>query len=140
MSRYVVDASVVVKWFLPEVHSEAAQCYRAPEHEILAPDLILPETGNAIWKRVRQGQLPRDEAMAIVRLLQTGSIQVRPSAPYLDRASTIAMDHDRSVYDSLYVALAEQEDCPLVTADRKLFNAMQPTPFARRVRWVETAP
>ena len=40
MSRVVVDASVAVKWFLPEIHSEAALRYLDGDYERVAPDLL----------------------------------------------------------------------------------------------------
>ena len=51
MSAFVVDASVVVKWFVPEIHSDAARRLLTLPHQYLAPDLLLAETANTIWKR-----------------------------------------------------------------------------------------
>lgn len=140
MSRYVVDASVVLKWFVPEILEEAALQYRTPAQETLAPDLILAETGNALWKKARRGELTRAKAITISQLLTGAPLKIFPSAILLDQAVALALEHDRCVYDSLYLALAVEEDCALVTADRKFHNAMQATPLGRRVRWVEMPP
>ena len=48
MSVFVVDASVVVKWFVPEVHSDASQRLLILPHEYVAPDLLFAEAANAI--------------------------------------------------------------------------------------------
>ena len=53
MSVFVVDASVVVKWFVPEIHSDAARRLLVLPHEYVAPDLLFAETANTIWKKIR---------------------------------------------------------------------------------------
>ena len=57
MSAFVVDASVVVKWFVPEIHSQAARRLLILSHAYFAPDLLFAETANAIWKKIRRGEL-----------------------------------------------------------------------------------
>jgi predicted nucleic acid-binding protein len=50
-SVFVVNASVVIKWFVPEIYSDRARRLLAATHQYLSPDLLFPEVGNAIWKR-----------------------------------------------------------------------------------------
>ena len=140
MTRYVVDASVVIKWFVPEVHTDAALRYLDDAHERLAPDLLLPETGNILWKKVRLGEITEGEGRNILRAVAAAPIQIHPSGPLLDPAFAIARALDRSVYDSLYLALAVAHECRMVTADRRLHNALRNTPLAAHLRWVEDAP
>lgn len=60
------------------------------------------------------------------RALKLQSLPViHDTVPLLPRAQEIAKQHRRSVYDCLYVALAEREQCEFVTADGKLVNALQ---------------
>ena len=49
----------------------------------------------------------------------------------------IALRTARTYYDSVYLTLALEQDCPLVTADRRFYNALQHGPFKRYVAWVE---
>jgi predicted nucleic acid-binding protein len=99
----VVDASVVVKWFVPEVHSASATRWLNPSHDYLAPDLIFPEIGNVLWKRVRDaGACLRPHALAI-------------------RA-------DISVYDATYLALAVRLDTQVITADERFAGKMAAHP------------
>jgi len=56
VSRYVVDASVGIKWFVPEIHSDAARRLLTEDSILLVPDLFFPEIGNILWKRVRRGE------------------------------------------------------------------------------------
>ena len=57
MSVFVVDASLVIKWFVPEIHSEAARRWLGASHDYVAPDLLFSEIGNAVWKKVRRQEL-----------------------------------------------------------------------------------
>lgn len=67
-------------------------------------------------------------------------LKTAATAGLLAAAWQIAMRHDRSVYDALYVALAASQSCPLVTADRKLFNALKDHAGVVHVLWVEDLP
>jgi len=136
LSRLVVDASVAIKWYVPEVHSAAAARLLEGGNELLAPDLIFPEFGNILWKKRRMREIRETEARDILKALRTVPLEVYPSEPLLDAAFEIAISLDRSVYDSLYVALAESQDCRFVTADGKLHNALQNTPLAKSIAWV----
>ena len=56
-TAYVIDASVAVKWFVPEVHSEHALRLLRKKFALLAPELIQAEFGNILWKKCRAGEL-----------------------------------------------------------------------------------
>jgi predicted nucleic acid-binding protein len=137
MKKAVVDASVVVKWFVPEIHSESAARLLDAEIALFAPDLIGPEFGNILWKKVRRREVERDEADEIMAAFATLPFEIRPSAILLPSAFELAMELDRTVYDSLYLALAVAEGCALITADAKFHAALVATPLAAHVQWVE---
>lgn len=140
MTRRVVDASVVVKLFFDEEHSKAAEKHVKQAGELLAPDLIWAEAANVVWKRVRRHDITPEEATGITQQLLALPIHVCPSADLVADALELAVRFDRSVYDGLYLALAVRRDCPLLTADQRLFNALSETPLARHVRFVGSAP
>lgn len=137
MKKVVVDASVAVKWFVPEIHSAAAVRMLDPEITLYAPDLIGPEFGNILWKKVRREEIGREEADAIMNAFAKLPFEIRPSSSLLPAAFELAIELDRTVYDSLYLALAVAEDCTLVTADAKFHATVAATPFAEHVQWVE---
>lgn len=137
MSRFVVDASVAVKWFLPEVHSDAALRLLGGDHDLLVPDLLLAEVGNVLWKRVRRREATREEAGATLEALLSLPLQVHSSRTLMPLALDIAHHTQRSVYDSLYVAVCLLRECPIVTADRRLHDALKKSLLARHVLWVE---
>jgi predicted nucleic acid-binding protein len=134
MSELVVDASVAIKWFIPEVESESAVQLLHAGVAFAAPDLIGPELANTLWKKVRRAEITGDEAMAILAAFARLEIEIYPSTVLLPSALELAMNLDRTVYDSLYVALAIARDCDVVTADQKFVAALSGSPFAGRVR------
>ncbi len=137
MSRYVVDASVAIKWFLPEVHSEAANRLLSGSHTLLVPDLLFSEVGTILWKRIRKEELAEEEAAAILRTLGALRLEVSPTWTLTTPALEIACRTQRTVYDSLYLALAFREQSRMVTADEKFFNALKSSPLTSYLCWVE---
>lgn len=138
--RLVVDASIAVKWFIPEVHAEAARRALRDENELLAPDLIWAEVGNVFWKKCRRGELAGDVARNCLRDFRAAPIMVSASEALVDAAWEVAGRFGRSFYDSLYVALAVHKACPLLTADRKLHARFAGSPLARNLLWIEDLP
>lgn len=66
VSAFVVDASVVVKWFTPEIPSDAARRLVTFPHEYFAPDLPCAETANTTWKKTRRGELAEEHGRQLV--------------------------------------------------------------------------
>lgn len=137
MKKVVVDASVALKWFVPEIHSEAAVRLLDPVIVVYAPDLIGPEFGNILWKKVRRAEITHDEAHEILAAFVALPLEIRPSTALLAGAFELAVEFDRSVYDSLYLALAVAEECVMVTADAKFHSVLTASPLASHIRWVE---
>ena len=131
MSRYVVDASIAVKLYVPEVHSQQAIQFFSDQHELIAPDLMLAEFGNIIWKKVRLlGELTSDEGKEIIAAVQRLPLDYYSTDVLITNAFEIAVNMQRTVYDCLYVALAASQGCQLITDDRKLYSALQQTSLA----------
>jgi predicted nucleic acid-binding protein len=127
----VVDACVAAKWVLPAVGEGLLdQANRLIERhvrrdlQLLAPALIEAEIGNVLWKAVRRKRISQQTAEKSLRRFIELGIQAIPASDLLDRALQIAVDYDRSFYDSLYVALALATKTDLITADERLVNAM----------------
>ena len=124
----VVDASVVIKWFVPEVGSDAASRLLASEDRLEAPDLLFAEIANAIWKKVLRGQLTRAESQLLASDIEQVAVNTTPCRALAKDAHAIALITSRSVYDSMYVALALRLDTHVITADERFFHALQSFP------------
>jgi predicted nucleic acid-binding protein len=127
----VVDACVAAKWVLPAAGEGLLdQANRLMERHVkqdlhlLAPALIEAEIGNVLWKAVRCKRIGQAQAENSLRRFTELGIQTVPTFELLDRAFQIAVDCDRSFYDSLYIALALATKTELVTADERLVNAL----------------
>jgi predicted nucleic acid-binding protein len=139
VSKLVVDASVAIKWLVAETLTDEALAILGSDRELVAPDLLPIEVGNVLWKKVRAADLTTDQAVERfeglgkmgLRIVGTGSIQ--------SRAIQLAVETGRTVYDSLYLALAIAEECQLVTADERFVNALRGTTYAPRVTWLGAA-
>lgn len=140
MSDLVVDASVAIKWFLPEIHGEAALRLLEGQYALRVPDLIFSEFGNVLWKRFRKGQISRKEAIVIIEALLALPLQVESSQSLIPAALEIACSAHRTVYDSLYLAVAIAHQCRVVTADSKLHNALKKGALSAHLLWVEDIP
>ena len=121
---WVVDASIAIKWVIPEPLSDAADRLRVGDQEFLAPDLLLVEVANALWKKTTAGQISAREADAALNLVVESGINLHPTGPLLPRAMEVARRLAHPVYDCVYLALAEREDIALVTADQRFLRRL----------------
>jgi predicted nucleic acid-binding protein len=128
MERLVIDSSVAVKWVIDEPYSSEAlrvlDGYQNGDLALLAPDLIYAEVGNVVWKKQMFQGLSEAGAAAAIEAFRDVSFEITSSADLLDDAYRLAVAHQRSVYDSVYLALGAREGCRLITADEKLLNAV----------------
>ena len=134
--RYVLDSSVAFKWVVPEVHSDKALALRtglqASVHELLSPDVFPGEVGHALTRAERQGRITVGEALRLWSDVMRTAPRLIASLPLTHRAIAISSQVRIGVFDCLYVALAERENCELVTADARLINSLQTSfPFVK---------
>jgi predicted nucleic acid-binding protein len=116
----VVDASVAVKWLVPESRSDAAEAVLTATDDLLAPDILLVEVANALWKKVSRREVTTAEATEILDVLRTTRLELQPTGPLLNRALELGVALDHPVYDCVYLALAEVTRGRLVTDDGSL--------------------
>jgi predicted nucleic acid-binding protein len=136
----VIDASVVIKAYVPEILSDKAEevMTRVADGELvlLAPDLLYPETGNILWKKRRLHELTLAEADEIVDAIIALPIRIEASRPVMSLAVAIAMQSGITVYDAMYVAVARIYETRVITADKKLVEALAKTEFSEYVQWL----
>ena len=112
----VVDASVAVKWFVEEP-GHAAAVRASEDSDLAAPDRLLLEVANVPRRKVKQREIPTDQAAVAVRRLPGLMDSIVPSASLVDRTFDLAGRLDHSVYDCAYLACALHLDSRLLTAD-----------------------
>lgn len=140
MSGYVVDGSVVIKWFIPEIHSESAMQAARLRQRLHDPHFMTLELGNVVAKKIRRGGLTRADGKTILKELPHLPLQRHADERLFPAAYELAVDTRRSLHDRLYLALAEAVDGRMVTADNKVFKALAGGPYGRRLLWVEDLP
>lgn len=132
----IIDASIAIKWFVPEIYWEcAARLQNSPD--LYAPDFMLLECSNILSKKVRRHEITRDIADEIQQNLLYAPVQLYPWQDVLEEATEIAHATYRSVYDCLYLALARQLQGKMVTADKKLYLALETHPeWSKHLLWI----
>jgi predicted nucleic acid-binding protein len=131
VTTFVIDASVAVKWFLPSSQEQYSgnafallKRYVAGELRFVVPDLFWAELGNVCWKASRQGRWSQKDAQAAVSATKKRAFPTVSTLSLLEDAFAISMAFDRTVYDSLYIALALTVKSEFITADEHLANAV----------------
>lgn len=126
----VVDCSVAAKWVLDEPgHAGAVDLLRrdsSGEIALIAPDLLLAEFASLIAKRVRRRLMQSNEANDAFQLMKASAPVLFETRALLEGAFELAIATQLSVWDSVYLALAIEIDCPMITADRRLFRGHSP--------------
>lgn len=118
--RLIVDASIAVKWLIAEPHSPEARQLLAPRIGLHAPDFILTEVANVIWKKARRKEIPSPQPYVDELATMTDAIALQPSTELVVKATALAVQIDHPVYDCVYLACADEWAAPLVTADERL--------------------
>ena len=116
MSVLVIDASIAVKWVVEEDGTPEALAIRQ-KARLIAPDLLIAECANILWKKVKRRELVKQEALIAARLLQGADLELLPMRSLCETATRISIEVDHPAYDCLYLALAVEKQCRFVTAD-----------------------
>lgn len=122
----VVDCSVAAKWILPEPGRDAAlrllDQYEAGEIDLIAPDLLLAEFASLLAKRCRRNEISASEAERAFEFMQKCAPRLFDMRSGIRRALSIALRRQLSLWDCVYIDLAIEHGCSVVTADERLFR------------------
>ena len=135
--RLVIDASIALKWVIPEPDSDAATALR--REGLIAPSIWIAEAANALWRLVRLNELAPDEAFRRLADLGGGPVASVAIEPHVDSALRVATEIRHPIYDCLYLAVALHHDTEVITADRRFAGAVAFTAYAGRVKLLGTA-
>ena len=131
--RFVVDASVAVKWLVVEEDADVARELATSGRDLHAPRLMASEVANALWRKARLGEMERGDAGAL--LANVPDMPVRWGADEILSADAVrlALALDRPIYDCVYLALAHRIGAVMLTADLRFANALAPTEHGESV-------
>ncbi len=133
MRRVVVNSCVAVKWFIGEPDADLAKRLFDPDVERIAPDLLLAEVANALWKSERRGLIDAASVDQAAELLPRYFRTVMPMFGLMTETARLARSIEHPVYDCLYVVVAQRLGATLVTTDQKLIAKIAATTDATRV-------
>lgn len=132
--KLVIDSSVAVKLVAPEDGQEEAYAMVRATTERIAPTLMLAEAANTFWKKVERGELTQAQAQAGMGVVEDVVTRFADEKSLMADALRMALEVSHPVYDCIYLALADRENCAFVTGDLRLIRKMRSTPYSRLVQ------
>jgi predicted nucleic acid-binding protein len=139
--HYIIDARVILKWFFEERYQPNAWKYLENQNiECMTPDFALFECAGVIRRKIASNKISIEKGSLILHKINSlEGFEIIPSFGFLNRAFEIANIIQHDLYDCIYLALAEQQNSKLVTADSKFFNQVQlHLKFLPFIQWIET--
>jgi predicted nucleic acid-binding protein len=119
----IVDASVAIKWVVQEQGSDQAHDLLA-RSGLIAPDLVLPEVANILWKKELRAEIDAPQRSAAIEMIRRSFDELVPTSDLVERAIELAVSFRHPAYDCFYLALAEARGGTLVTADARLLAVL----------------
>ena len=137
-NTFVLDCSVAAKWVLPEPGRAPAlelfERYASGQVLLIAPDILLAEFASLVAKRNRRKQISAGQAHEALSLMTKSAPKLFDTRPRLSRALDLSLRRQLSLWVCVYLALALEHDCPVLTADLRLFRAGSGHPSVRLVQ------
>jgi len=128
----VTVTSVVIKWFVEEPLRDAARQILKSEHELVAPDFMIAEVANVLWRRQRSGDVEASQVNDALVDLPRFFARLAPASDLVLQALDMARELAHSVYDCIFLAMAAQlTDAKLVTADERFLAKASNTQYGR---------
>ena len=123
----VVDTSALIRLFVPDgqLPNNFEEFLRGVERDLnmaIAPELLLAEAASVLNKKQKLGELTEGESNQLLSDVLSLPIRLFSHRPLLPRAFTLARKYGLTVYDTLYLALAEEHSAVIFSADRKLLK------------------
>lgn len=128
--RCVADASVALKWLVPEADSAHANRLLQDGVRLHAPHFLRTEVANALWKKAAEGIIEPELAVALHESFLRLDIDWSADRQLDEQTLLLAVLAEHPVYDFAYFMLAAHLGCPLVTADRRFAAALGELGFA----------
>jgi predicted nucleic acid-binding protein len=124
----VVDTSALIRLFvpdgpMPDGFDNFLRGVERGKNTAIAPELLVAEAANVVNKKRISGELRDNESNQLLADILSVPVRLFPHRPILLKAFDLARKHQLTIYDTLYLALAEDHGAVIFTADRKLLEA-----------------
>ncbi len=134
--RWVIDTSVALKWFIEEEHTDIASRVLSTGNSLYSIDLMHVEFAHVMCKLARGGKLNREYPTFAFEALSQYQIEVHDTRHLLKLSMIYAKDLRASVFDCCFLALATTINTPVLTADRRFFNAVATSKVPNLAVWL----
>ena len=130
--KKVLDASVILKAFTNEIDSNKVinilEDFQDGKNEIIVPEFIFLEITNALrYKKQSQESLNKTN-----KELWNLGLKIESLNPFLlEKAIEISLKNNITIYDAIYVSLAQINGCQLVTSDKELYKIPNVIPLEK---------
>ena len=130
MKRLVIDASVILKWYLTdEEYGQKAlnllDKYILNELDLLAPSLLEYEVINGLTIAQKRGRIKEEKILSAIDGFMDLKIDLKDLSQLYPKVLHYCKIYNRSVYDTSYLAMADEEGVSMVTADKRLYNTVK---------------
>lgn len=137
MRRVVLDASVVLKWYLVDEENGRKALdllfqYVSNELEILAPSLLEYEVVNGLFVAQKRGRIKDEKLLTAIEGFIDLEIKLINLSTFHSKLMRFFKVYHRSVYDASYLAIADTEGVMMITSDAGLYNTVK-----KDLKWVK---
>ena len=126
----IIDASVALKWVIPEPDSAAADAL-VPRGDLRAPAILPIEVTYVLSKRVRRRDMDGRKAQQAWDEFNRAPLLIAERSTGIDKAFSVSLLLGASLYDCLYLVMAQDEGDVMVTADQRFARAVRAGPDRR---------
>ena len=121
----VVDTSALIRLFIPDgpLPDGFEEFLRGVERGLntaIAPELLMAESANVLIKKRKSDELTATESDQLLASIMELPIRLYRHRSLLPRAFAMALEYHLTVYDTLYLTLAEEHGAVVYTADLRL--------------------
>jgi predicted nucleic acid-binding protein len=130
LKQYVVDASVVLKWYLKDEKFEETALgllhhYAQGNIGLVAPWLLEYELANGLLIACRRGRIDVDVALTAMNGFAELGLRLVSISDLSEKVAGFSKKYNRTAYDAGYLAVAAREGVDLITADERLYNSVK---------------
>lgn len=134
---WVIDANIACAWYLESPVSQAASKLLDAQETMIAPDLMIPEVANSLWRLVISGRITDTQARLVIDRVAGDFQEIVPTAALRQAALELAFQLQHPAYDCFYLVLADRRNAHLITADARFARKAAKAGVGHSIRLIE---